>query len=532
MRKYILLAVLATIMALIAAGCGSPAAPTAVPAAPTAATQPTAVPAATTAAQPTTAPAATTAAQPTTAPTTAPAATDTPAAASDQPTAAPTPTFPPPVSTGAEGCAPNSSQVTWFVGLGSGSNPPEVVKEKAFVEKYNKSQDKYCLLLSVVYNNGQNSYDALRARIAAGNAPDIVGPVGKAGRASFQGAWEDITPLAKTAGFDLTKYDPALLDFTKDEGVLVGIPFALFPSFIYYNKALFDEAKLPYPPHKLGEQYNGKPWDLANFQDLAMKLTVDKAGNDATSSAFDPKNIAQFGFFEQYTDGRGIGAFFGGGLPYDPKNPKVAAIPDVWKQAWKWYYDGVWKYHFMPNADYQNSDQLSKGNPFSSGNVAMAWTHTWYTCCFDIQKTNWDIAVVPTINGNVTAKLHGDTFAILKASKNKDAAFAVMSAMVQNPDLYPIYGGMPAKVEDRAAFFADFDKRVAPNKVDWAVAQEMVNHPDLPNHESWTPNITKNNDEFNKWRTYLDQTAGLDMDKEIQALQDRLTAIYAAAPTP
>jgi len=35
---------------------------------------------------------------------------------------------------------------------------------------------------------------------------------------------------------------------------------------LYYNKDLFDEAKLPYPPHKVGEQYNGKPWDLATYQ--------------------------------------------------------------------------------------------------------------------------------------------------------------------------------------------------------------------------------------------------------------------------
>ncbi|HZQ09511.1 MAG TPA: sugar ABC transporter substrate-binding protein [Anaerolineae bacterium] len=514
MKRYILLLSVMTALALFAVACGAPAAaPTAAPA------QPTSAPA-----QATSAPAATLA------PTEAAPPTATEAAASGEPTAVPTPTFPPPVSTGGEGCAPNSQQVSWFVGLGAGSNPPEVVKEKAFVDKFNKSQTEYCLLLSVVYNNGQNSYDALRARIAAGNPPDIVGPVGKAGRASFQGAWADIQPLAEKAGFDLSKYDPKLLDFTKDEGVLVGIPFALFPSFIYYNKALFDEAKLPYPPHKLGEQYMGKPWDLQALQDLAMKLTVDKNGNDATSADFDPKNIAQFGFVEQYTDGRGVGAFFGGGLPYDPKDPKKAVIPDNWKAAWKWYYDGMWKYHFMPTADYYNSDQFGKGNPFSSGNIAMAWTHTWYTCCFDVQKFNWDIAVVPTINGQVTAKLHGDTFAILKASKNQDAAFAVLSKMITDKDLYNIYGGMPAIVADRPDFFKAFDERVAPNKVDWSVVEEMVNHPDLPNHEAWTPNLTKNNDEFNKWKTFLDQTAGLDLDKEIDALQQRLTAIYASAP--
>ncbi|NTU63374.1 MAG: hypothetical protein HGB05_08215, partial [Chloroflexi bacterium] len=127
------------------------------------------------------------------------------------PTPVPTPTFPPPVETGGEGCDPAATKITWFIGLGAGTNPQVVPAEKAWVENYNKSQKDACILLNIVYNTGQNSYDALRALIAGGNAPDIVGPVGKAGRASFQGAWADVGQLAKDAGFDLAQYDKKLL---------------------------------------------------------------------------------------------------------------------------------------------------------------------------------------------------------------------------------------------------------------------------------------------------------------------------------
>lgn len=523
MKKIMMLAVLAAVMAIAVIACAAPVAPAQPTAMPAVAT---AVPAAATTAPvaPTTAPAATEA------PTTAAAATTAPTVDANAPTAVPTPTIPPPVLTTTEGCAPNATKVVWFIGLGAGSQPDDVKKEKAWADKYNAGQTDACVVLNVVYNTGSNSYDALRAQIAAGNAPDIVGPTGKAGRASFQGAWADIVPLAGAAGFDLTKYDPKLLEFTKDEGVLVGIPFALFPSFLYYNKALFDEAKLPYPPHKVGEKYDGKDWNLDTFTELAEKLTVDGKGNDATSADFDPKDVKQFGYFEQWTDARGIGSMFEGGLPYDPKDQKTAVLPAKWEEAWKWYYDGVWKNHFMPNADYQNSDQFGKGNVFSSGNLAMSWVHTWYTCCFDLAKTSWDIAVMPTIDGKTTAKLHGDTFAILKDSKQKDAAFKVLTAMVVDPDLYQIYGGMPAKVEDRAAFFEGLDKRTAPNKVDWNVALEMLNYPDLPNHESWLPNITKANDLFNKFRTYMDQTPDVDMTAAIAKLQADLDVVFKEAP--
>jgi multiple sugar transport system substrate-binding protein len=292
---------------------------------------------------------------------------------------------------------------------------------------------------------------------------------------------------------------------------------------------LFDEAKLPYPPHKVGEKYNGKDWDLAAFQDLAMKLTVDKNGNDATSADFDPKSVTQFGFFEQWTDARGVAAFFQGGIPYDPATKK-AVIPDTYAAAWKWYYDGVWKYHFMPNADYQNSDQFNKGNLFASGNVAMSWVHTWYTCCFDLSKTSWDIAVVPTIDGKITAKLHGDTFAIMKESKHQDVAFKVLSAMVTDAELPIIYGGMPAVEANRPAFFAALDAKAAPNKVDWSVAEAMLAYPDLPNHEAWLPNLAKANNLLGAFRTMMDQTPDVNMDDAIAKLKSDLDEAYSTAP--
>ena len=87
----------------------------------------------------------------------------------------------------------------------------------------------------------------------------------------------------------MSKIDPKLVEFWKmgEGGAMIGLPFATYPSFMYYNKKLFDEADLPYPPTKVGEQYQGKPWDMAAVRELGMKLTVDKSGNDATSVDFD-----------------------------------------------------------------------------------------------------------------------------------------------------------------------------------------------------------------------------------------------------
>jgi multiple sugar transport system substrate-binding protein len=184
----------------------------------------------------------------------------------------------------------------------------------------------------------------------------------------------------------------------------------------------------------------------------------------------------------------------------------------------------------MPNADYQNSDQFNKGNLFASGNVAMSHVHTWYTCCFDLAKTSWDIAVMPSVNGQITAKLHGDTFAILQESKNHDVAFKVLSDMVTDSELPVLYGGIPAVIADRPAFFAALDERSAPNTVDWSVAEAMLAYPDLPNHEAWLPNLAAANPLLGGFRTLMDQTPDLDMDEAIAKLQSDLDAAYKDAP--
>ena len=70
------------------------------------------------------------------------------------PTPVPTPTIPPPVLTDGEGCAPAATKITWYIGLGAGTNADVIPAEKAWVDKFNKSQTEACVLLNVVYNTG------------------------------------------------------------------------------------------------------------------------------------------------------------------------------------------------------------------------------------------------------------------------------------------------------------------------------------------------------------------------------------------
>ncbi|HAE59918.1 MAG TPA: sugar ABC transporter substrate-binding protein [Anaerolineae bacterium] len=435
--------------------------------------------------------------------------------------------------------ATGKTQVRWFVGLGAGSDEGTFAPQQAVVDEFNASQDAIELVLEIVDNDA--AYDTLATQIAAGNAPDIVGPVGIRGRDSFKGAWLDLQPMLDKNNYDLSDFDQALVEFyqVKEEGQL-GVPFAIFPSFIIYNADLFDEAGLPYPPAEYGQPYvdeNGveKEWNMDTLREVAMKLSVDANGKDANSPDFDAENIVQFGFMNQWTDPRGIGTFFGSGsLVAD--DGVTAQIPENWKAAWEWTYKGWWEDYFIPNGPYGGADFLQgPGGPFSSGNLAMIHMHMWYVAPWAFGDTtfNWQLAATPSYNGVVTSKMHADTFGILKGSKNPDAAFEVLTYMLSPevaPKLLNIYGGMPARLSLQGDYFEKYGETNFPGKeINWDVVVDSMAYADNPNHESYMPSFQETTDKYNEYWNLLANTSSADFEAETAKLIVDLQAIFDAA---
>jgi multiple sugar transport system substrate-binding protein len=467
----------------------------------------------------------------TSAPSAAPA-TAAPATAAPAPTEAPSivAITPEPIP---DAVGPNGGKVVrWFIGIGSGGKPEQIAAEQKFAADFNAAQkDAY---LSVEIYDNSVAANQLQIQIAAGNPPDIIGPVGVEGLNIFRDNLLDLAPLIASHNFDMTKFDPALSDYFAigKAGATIGVPYATYPSFIYYNKKLFDEAKLPYPPTKVGEMYDGKPWDMAAVRDLGMKLTVDKNGNDATSASFDPENIVQWGFDMQWADDRSdTEATIFGSSSVVAADGKTAEITPQFTAGLKWFNDGVWKDHFIPSYQQIQSDLLGKGNQFQSGNIAMADTHSWYTCCINPAAPakpsfTWGVAVNPSYNGVTTAKLHADTFSILNTSKNPDEAFNALAALVASPELLTNYGAFPADPALQQSAFDAIQANYPNSKIDFAVMQAMLGFVDKPSHQAWMPDYQKSRSAlkavYNKYRT----TPGLDIDAELATLKTTLQGIF------
>ena len=442
--------------------------------------------------------------------------------------------------------------VRWYVGLGSGTNPAQIALQQTVVSDFNKLQDertdgKMPIVLSLEIVQNSTATDILKTEIASGSAPDLIGPVGIKGRAGFSGQFLDMTPLIQAAGFDMTQYPEKLVNTMKDgqTGALLGIPYAVYPSYIFVNKDLFDEAGLKYPPQKVGDKYtmpdgSQVDWTWDTVREIAMLLSVDKNGKDATAADFDAANQTQFGFEFQWTEGRRLASAFGSGSLVGTDG-KTAQFPDQWKAGWKWYYDGIWKDHFIADDTERNSDLLAKGNSLSSGHVAMGHMFQWYICCMSADATKpgafkkWDIAVMPTNSaGETTAPINIDTFTISKDSPVADRAFEAMTYLAGRLDLMALYGGTPA-VGDQLKFFKDvvdptFVAQFPGNVVNWQVALDMEGYAESPNHEAEMPNYIKTQNDYTTVFSTLATDEGLDLDKTISEMVTTLQSDFDAAP--
>ena len=156
---------------------------------------------------------------------------------------------------------------------------------------------------------------------------------------SFHNQWLDLQPLIDKNHYDMTQYPKSTVELYNVGGEgQVGIPYAIYPSVLWYKSGLFKEAGLNEPPHTFNSKYtmpDGSvvPWDYDTIRKLALLLTVDKNGKDATEAGFDPTNVVQWGFEPQRDDLRQTGAYWKAGSFVGPDG-KTVVIPDAWKAAW------------------------------------------------------------------------------------------------------------------------------------------------------------------------------------------------------
>jgi multiple sugar transport system substrate-binding protein len=368
-----------------------------------------------------------------------------------------------------------------------------------------------------------------------------VGPVGFSGANSFADQWMDISPLIEASGFDTSVYDESLIELYRLQGGgLSGLPFAVFPSVTYYNRGLFEEAGLNFPPAEFGAPYvmpdgTEVPWNYETVREIAKILTVDANGLTPNDEGFDPDAIEQFGLNFNWAALRLVLTQLYPATIFNEETGELA-FPEEWTTAIQWHWDNIWTYHITPNATYQASELLQP-NLFASGNIAMAIVPLWYTCCLDnaADKFEFDIAPVPAnLTGEQQVPMDADTFKIHKDSPNPEAAFTVLQYLVTDavPTLASVYGAYPALPAAQQGWLDTISARY-PWDVNWQVAADSLAYavPGPMHHESNIPNYAQAYERERGLLTLIEGDTGADIDvvAELATLEADLNSIIAGS---
>jgi len=259
----------------------------------------------------------------------------------------------------------------------------------------------------------------IATQIAANTAPDILYvEVNNFVELYMRNALEDLTPYVQKDKFDLSDYYPTVLQRFTQGGGLYALPQDTAPmGLVYYNKAAFREAGVPYPK----DDWNWPDDFLAVCQKLTKKNAKGKIIRWAYCDAYPI----------QYTN-----FLYSSGADFvdDPQHPTRLALdsPEA-VRAIQFRWDLIYKYHVSPSPT--EIQAFSAGNGVEqmlvNGSIAMMDSGVWHTPQLLKAKTlDFDVAMFPKgPTGKRGWGMGGSGYALCKASKNKDAAWKVLQAL-------------------------------------------------------------------------------------------------------
>ncbi|NHN32671.1 ABC transporter substrate-binding protein [Paenibacillus agricola] len=164
-------------------------------------------------------------------------------------------------------------------------NTDEKESYNKLIEEYNKAHPNVTVKPMYIPDDYSTKLNALAS---SNTLPDIAKiQAGQVFPWSKSGKFVDVEPMHKTG--DIAK-KLEYTGFKNSSGKVIGYSSNNEIIIMYYNKEIFDDAKLPYPPASAD-----KAWTWDQFVEVAKKLTKDKNGKSPGESGFDGENITTYG---------------------------------------------------------------------------------------------------------------------------------------------------------------------------------------------------------------------------------------------
>ena len=200
-----------------------------------------------------------------------------------------------------------------------------------------------------------NYADKFTSAALGGTPPDIIDlDVSMLSSIAAKNLLQPMADFVKSEKIDQAAYASAVWQASSFKGTQYGIPDHAYSSFLYYNKALFDQAGLAYPTSS---------WDYDEFLADAQKLsTGGNSGFGMAADLSDPANAMDF-----------IGqCIWGHGGDFFNKNGTKATINSKQAIAGLTYWADLYtKYHVVPSGTPNFTVTRDVVPLFEAGKVAM-----------------------------------------------------------------------------------------------------------------------------------------------------------------
>lgn len=405
--------------------------------------------------------------------------------------------------------------VTIFVGMGTGTAPEQQEVQNGLAAEWNASGSD--IKVEYMYVPHDESRTKWAAMMAAGTPPAINMPSGVEQTGRFQDTNLDIGPYLERDQYDLSDFGDLIPEVGKYGGVTYGIVMGVYPSVLYYNEDLFDQAEVDYPTH----DWSVSDWNYDGMVEMAQKLSLDGSGRNSAEEGFDPEDQSQWGY-DELQCGVSINALAqswgADNMGWSDDFRTLYFNQQAWVDRLQWVSDAIWKWYLMPSA--QQSAAAAPG--FDSGKLGIDQCHSWMMGEFAELPFRWNVGAIPVgPTGLRVAQSDVDGFLICNQFADLDGAWEVAKWMMEPDQMLRLnltWGALPPRASLQERYMEEMSSKF-PN-LDLQVFFDSLDYIDIPNHETYIPRYGE------VWDAYY---AGLDRiitgeEKSAQVVLDDVQA--------
>jgi multiple sugar transport system substrate-binding protein len=382
-------------------------------------------------------------------------------------------------------------------------DPAELSNQIALVEAF---EAKYPDVdVEVTVSDWDAYWTALQTSIAGGDAPDVFamdGPLFPDYQS--RGVLLDLAPFIERDGFDVTALaDAGVAHFTTSDGGQYGLPRDLNVVALYYNKAMFDAAGIPYPD---------ETWDWDKLVEVGKQLTIDADANGQPE---------QWGFYTETTDMENYWSSLvwqnGGEIISDDRTQTLLGSEEA-VGGLQFLQDLIWTHKIMPPADIT----LQLGDAFEQGVAAMESNGSWLVPTHLNAGIDLGIAPLPAGPAGQATSVNPTGAVVSATTRNPEAAWAFVSWLVGPEAQEQLMQSKAALPVDKSVLEGSYSQAFPGSDV-FAQSLEYAHlKPSFPGYEEWTGTLQEELD--TQVYDVPNKTAREAIDTVLPALDEILAA--------